>query len=243
MLYFRRTGETLLWVYSGRTVPEEQFTRKYSFFKKNTSLNCGGRASREKRRWISMSSRRLSANWGLGKPTNQPWQWRTVACGPRCLENGIPSKVFMSGDAVCKYFSIWDFEKENWKVPGPQYPCQCGMSYLRPAHETRRHENKWMAGGRELSLLRTVKSWAAQVLEQFCQEGSPEDSQGMATLSLLHPVGFGLWYFHCQLFLGIFFISLFISLVTFSLFKNVLFNLHVFVFFTAFFPCNWYLVS
>lgn len=33
-MYFWRTGGTLLCAYSGRTVPEEQFTRKYSFFLK-----------------------------------------------------------------------------------------------------------------------------------------------------------------------------------------------------------------
>ena len=88
-----------------------------------------------------------------------------MACGPHCLENGIPSKVFTSGDAVCKCFSIWDFEKGNWKVPGPQHPRRCGRNYLWPECETRRHERKRMGGGRQLargsehklSLLQTVR--------------------------------------------------------------------------------------
>ena len=41
----------------------------------------------------------------------------------------------------------------------------------------------------------------------------------------------------------IFFIFLLISSITCLLFRNVLFNLHVFVFFSAFFSFCWYLVS
>ena len=40
-----------------------------------------------------------------------------------------------------------------------------------------------------------------------------------------------------HLFLGIFFISLFISSVTCSLFRNTLFNINMFAFFTFFFLC------
>ena len=40
-----------------------------------------------------------------------------------------------------------------------------------------------------------------------------------------------------------FFILPLISSVTYWLFRNVLFNLHVFVFLTVLFSCNWYLVS
>ena len=61
-------------------------------------------------------------------------------------------------------------------------------------------------------------------------------------LLLQNPIGFGLSYFHCHLFLEIFLISLLLSSVTCWLFRNVLFNLHVFVFLTVF-SCNWYLVS
>ena len=56
-------------------------------------------------------------------------------------------------------------------------------------------------------------------------------------LLLLHPIGFELC-FHCHLFLEIFLISS----AACWLFRNVLFNLHVFVFLTVF-SCNWYLVS
>ena len=60
---------------------------------------------------------------------------------------------------------------------------------------------------------------------------------------LLHPIGFELC-FHCHLFPGFFFISLFISSVTCWLFRNVLLNIHVFVFLIVFFfSCKWYLVS
>ena len=54
-------------------------------------------------------------------------------------------------------------------------------------------------------------------------------------LLLLHPIGFELSCFHCHLFLIFFFISLLVSAVTCWLFRNVLFNLHVFVFLTSFF--------
>ena len=49
-------------------------------------------------------------------------------------------------------------------------------------------------------------------------------------LLLQNPIGFGLSYFHCHLFLEIFFISLLISSVNCLLFRNMLFNLHAFLF-------------
>ena len=59
---------------------------------------------------------------------------------------------------------------------------------------------------------------------------------------LLHPIGFQLSCFHCYLFLEIFFISLLLSSVTCWIFRNILFILHVFLFFKDF-ACNWYPVS
>ena len=57
-------------------------------------------------------------------------------------------------------------------------------------------------------------------------------------LLLLHHIGFESSCFHCHLFLEIFLISLLISSVIFWLFRNILFNLHMFVFFYSFFSCN-----
>ena len=54
-------------------------------------------------------------------------------------------------------------------------------------------------------------------------------------LPLLHPIGFGSSCFHCCLSLGIFKISSLIYLVIHWLFSNILFSLHVFVFFSVFF--------
>ena len=156
MLYFRRTGETLLWVYSGTTVPEEQFTRKYSFFKKNTSLNCGGRASREKRKWISMSSRRLSANWGLGKPTNHDtgglWHvvlavWRTAfplrsLCQVMLFVN--ISQFGILKKKTRKYLDLNILASVGWVTYGLN---------MRPGGM---RINGWRVEG-ELSLLRTVR--------------------------------------------------------------------------------------
>ena len=153
-----------------------------------------------------------------------------------------PSKVFTSGDAVCKYFSIWDFEKENWKVPGPKYPCQCGRNYLWPEHETRRHERKGMGGGRQLaresehglSLLQTDRVehlgfWTSSAKREVPRLGRGWPLESAASHR------FGALLFPLSFVSRNFLISLFISLVTFSLFRNVLLNLHVFVSFTAFF--------
>ena len=61
-------------------------------------------------------------------------------------------------------------------------------------------------------------------------------------LLLLHPIGFWVVMFSLSFVSRNFFISLLISSVTCWLFRNALFNLHVFVFLTVF-SCNWYLVS
>ena len=54
-------------------------------------------------------------------------------------------------------------------------------------------------------------------------------------LILLHPIGFEFSCFHCHLFLDFFLISLLISSVACWLFRNLLFNLYVFVFLMVFF--------
>ena len=59
---------------------------------------------------------------------------------------------------------------------------------------------------------------------------------------LLHPTVFELSYFHCHFFLEIFWFPFLISSVTCWLFRNMLFNLHVCVYY-SFFSCKWYLVS
>ena len=61
-------------------------------------------------------------------------------------------------------------------------------------------------------------------------------------LLLLHPIGFELLCFCCHLFLGIFLISLFISLWLLGYLEACcLASMHLYS--LQFFPCNWYLVS
>lgn len=75
-------------------MPEEQFTRKYSFLKKEHKFELWREGFQGKEKMNKNVIQEVECQLRFGKKgeknKNKSQHWRTLACGPHCLQNGIP---------------------------------------------------------------------------------------------------------------------------------------------------------